>query len=113
MFEFRESAIEGGIIVLALSGRLDALTALELRPTIDRLVEQKKSKVVVDMANLTNIDSSGVGALVSLFKRSRMLGGDVKIANLQGKPLQIFQLLRLDRAFDIFDTVEQAAARFR
>ncbi|HMW03405.1 MAG TPA: STAS domain-containing protein, partial [Acidobacteriota bacterium] len=45
------------------------------------------------------IDSSGVGAIVSLFKRVRTLQGDVKIARLRGQPAEIFKLLRLDRAF--------------
>ena len=49
---------------------------------------------------------------VSLFKRLRTLGGDVKIAGLTGQPKEIFRLLRLDRVFDVFDSVEAAAAKF-
>jgi anti-anti-sigma regulatory factor len=49
---------------------------------------------------------------VSLFKRVRTLQGDVKIARLSGQPAEIFKLLRLDRAFEIFKTIDEAVARF-
>lgn len=100
------------VVVLILKGNLDALTAPELRPTIDDLVSNRKTKVIFDLKDLKLIDSSGVGAIVSLFKRVRMLGGDVKIACLANQPKEIFRLLRLDRAFDLFETVEEAERKF-
>jgi anti-sigma B factor antagonist len=112
MLEFKREALED-VEVLTLKGNLDALTAPELRPTIDELVAHRRTKVVFDLAGLTLIDSSGVGAIVSLFKRVRMLGGDVKIACLANQPKEIFRLLRLDRAFDLFETVEEAQYRFK
>jgi anti-sigma B factor antagonist len=53
--------------------------------------------VVVDLSFLRVIDSSGVGAIVSLYKRVRATGGDVRVVGLRDQPLAIFQLLRLDR----------------
>lgn len=100
------------VVVLILKGNLDALTAPDLRPTIDDLVSSRKTKVIFDLKDLKLIDSSGVGAIVSLFKRVRMLGGDVKIACLANQPKEIFRLLRLDRAFDLFETVEEAERKF-
>ncbi len=111
MLEF-EQTNRDDIVVLTLKGNLDALTATDLRPTIDELVSSRRLKVIFDLAGLTLIDSSGVGAIVSLFKRVRMLGGDVKIACLAHQPKEIFRLLRLDRAFELFDTVEAAEAKF-
>jgi anti-sigma B factor antagonist len=112
MLEFKREDL-GDIEVLILKGNLDALTAPQLRPTIDELVSSRKIRVVFDLRDLTLIDSSGVGAIVSLFKRVRMLGGDVKIACLANQPKEIFRLLRLDRAFDLFDTVEEARGKFK
>ena len=112
MLEFRRDAL-GDVEILTLKGNLDALTAPELRPTIDELVASRKIKVVFNLGELTLIDSSGVGAIVSLFKRVRMLGGDVKIACLANQPKEIFRLLRLDRAFDLFESVEEARSRFK
>ena len=112
MLEFSQSERDG-VTILALKGRLDAITAVELRPTIDELVKAKTLKVVFDLAELKMIDSSGVGAIVSLFKRLRMIGGDVKVAQLAGQPKEIFRLLRLDRAFDLFDTLDAATASMK
>ena len=100
-------------MVFALEGNLDALTAPELKQEIESLMAARKVHVVFDLDQLELIDSSGVGAIVSLFKRVRTVQGDVKIARLRGQPAEIFKLLRLDRAFELFDTVEQAVQRFQ
>jgi anti-sigma B factor antagonist len=112
MLEFRREASDD-IEVLVLKGNLDAITAPDLRPTIEELVAKRRIKVVFDLHDLTLIDSSGVGAIVSLFKKVRLLGGDVKIACLSHQPKEIFRLLRLDRAFDLFETVDEAKLRFQ
>jgi anti-anti-sigma factor len=100
------------VSLLSLKGSLNALTAPEIKPDIDALVAEKRLKVAVDLAELELIDSSGVGAIVSLFKRIRMIGGDVKIAALRGQPKEIFRILRLEKAFDLVPTVADAEARF-
>jgi anti-sigma B factor antagonist len=85
--------------VLKVEGTLDAVSAPELRPALDALVAERRKLVTVDLSALRLIDSSGVGAIVSLFKRIRAEGGEVRISGLRDQPLAIFQLLRLDRVF--------------
>ena len=102
----------GDVTVFSLRGNLDALTAPSLKKEIEALLAARKIHVVFDLGGLELIDSSGVGAIVSLFKRVRTLQGDVKIARLAGQPSEIFNLLRLNRAFEIFDSVDAAVARF-
>ena len=111
MLEY-EKQERGEITVFSLKGNLDALTAPSLKKEIEALMAARKIYVVFDLAGLELIDSSGVGAIVSLFKRVRTLQGDVKIARLTAQPAEIFKLLRLDRAFEIFETIDQAIARF-
>jgi anti-sigma B factor antagonist len=111
MFEHAR-ADRGDVTVLSLKGSLNAITAPEIKPDIDALVTEKRLKVAVDLAELELIDSSGVGAIVSLFKRLRMIGGDVKIAALRGQPKEIFRILRLEKAFDLVATVTEAETRF-
>jgi anti-sigma B factor antagonist len=112
MFEYHREQ-RGPVTILSLRGNLDALTAPELRREIDALVSERRSPVVLDLSGLELVDSSGVGSIVSLLKRLRMLNppGEVKMAELRGQPLQIFQLLRLNKAFDICATVAEAIAR--
>jgi anti-sigma B factor antagonist len=82
---------------LVLTGNLDALTAPPLRDAIDQLVLEECKHIVVDVKELEFIDSSGVGLLVSLFKRTKAHGGNVVIRGAVGQPLAIFKLLRMDR----------------
>ena len=84
---------------MSIEGTLDAVTAPELRPVLDALVSEQRTPVVIDLAGLRLIDSSGVGVLVSLFKRVRANGGEVRIVGLRDQPRAIFRLLRLDRVF--------------
>jgi anti-sigma B factor antagonist len=91
----------GGETVLRIHGVLDAVTAPPLRPAIDAVVEERRRSVTVDLAALHHIDSSGVGVVVSLYKRCREFGGSVRVSGLTGQPLSIFRLLRLDRVFDL------------
>lgn len=92
---------EGAVTVLRISGSLDALSTPELRPTIDALVAEKRPTITVDLSDLRLIDSSGVGAIVSLYKRMRALGAKVEVVGLKDQPLAIFRLLRLDRIFTV------------
>jgi anti-sigma B factor antagonist len=94
---FSISTTDAGITRLAIEGELDAVTVSDLRADIDKLLLRRPSRVEVDLSLLRMVDSSGVGALVSLYKRVRAQGGDVVVMGLRDQPLAIFRLLRLDR----------------
>jgi anti-anti-sigma factor len=84
---------------LEIQGVLDAVTAPEIRATVEAVVAEKRRDVTVDLSALRLIDSSGVGVIVSLYKRCHAFGGTVRLTGLKDQPLQIFRLLRLDRVF--------------
>ena len=83
--------------VLSIAGELDALSVQDLRPVIDRIADDRPSKVLVDLSKLRLIDSSGVGAIVSLFKKVRAYDGSLAVVGTRDQPLAILRLLRLDR----------------
>jgi anti-sigma B factor antagonist len=87
----------GDVTILRIEGALDAMSTPELRPVIDAIVADKRPRVDVELSGLRLIDSSGVGAIVSLYKRMRAQGGQVAVRGLRDQPLAIFRLLRLDR----------------
>ncbi len=91
----------GDLTVLHITGSLDALSTPVLRTMIDELVNEKRLAITVDLSQLRLIDSSGVGAIVSLYKRIRAVGGKVEVTGLKDQPLAIFRLLRLDRVFPV------------
>jgi anti-sigma B factor antagonist len=87
--------------ILEIDGTLDAVTAPDLRTVVDQLVSEERKSVTLELSSLRLIDSSGVGVIVSLFKRVRAHGGQVKIVGLRDQPRAIFRLLRLDRVFPV------------
>lgn len=87
--------------LIVIEGSLDALTAPEIRPHFDRLVAEKRPRVILDLQKVTMIDSSGVGAMVSLFKRIKAEGGVVTVTNAHSQPLSVLKLLKLDKVFGI------------
>jgi anti-sigma B factor antagonist len=97
-FDVQRNGSEATVVI---RGSLDINTAPALGDEIDRLVGTKPTKVVVDLAGLDLIDSSGVAALVKLYKAVRGAGGQVNITNARDQPLAIFKLLRMDKVFNL------------
>jgi anti-sigma B factor antagonist len=95
------TALEGGDCHLRIQGSLDALTVRDIRPIIDAVVADLPKRVIVDFDELTMIDSSGIGAIVSLFKRIKAAGGEVTVARAHDQPLAVLKLLKLDRVFGL------------
>ena len=89
----------GDETILRIEGTLDAATAPDLRNVVDAIVDEGRLLVTLELSGLRLIDSSGGGVIVSLFKRVRALGGQVRITGLRDQPRAIFRLLRLDRVF--------------
>jgi anti-sigma B factor antagonist len=86
---------------LRIEGTLDAVTVAEIRATIDAIVDARRSRVLVDLTELHLIDSSGIGAIVSLYKRLREANCRLDVVGVRDQPLAIFRLLRLDRIFSL------------
>jgi anti-sigma B factor antagonist len=97
-FDVQRSSISTTVTV---RGTLDINTAPHLGEAIDRIVDEKPTLVVVDLSALDLIDSSGVAALVKLYKGVRSLGGDVTVSGARDQPLAIFKLLRMDKVFNL------------
>jgi anti-sigma B factor antagonist len=89
----------GDETILRIEGTLDAATAPDLRTVVDQIVDEGRKLITLELSSLRLIDSSGVGVIVSLFKRVRAGGGQVRIQGLRDQPRAIFRLLRLDRVF--------------
>jgi anti-sigma B factor antagonist len=89
----------GETTTIEIEGALDAVTAPEFRTLVDELVFENRKNITLELSGLRLIDSSGVGVIVSLFKRVRANDGQVRIVGLRDQPRAIFRLLRLDRVF--------------
>jgi anti-sigma B factor antagonist len=99
---------EHGIQVLIMAGELDAASSVQLTQTCEKLLDGGTRRFVFDLKDVTFIDSAGLSTLVRLFKRTRSLSGSLCLAGLQPNVRRVFELTRLDRAFEIAADTAQA-----
>jgi anti-sigma B factor antagonist len=99
-------------LVLKLTGRLDAAAAPQLSKAIEKVLLISPSNLVVNMQEVSFIDSTGLSALVQGMKRCRERQGNLLICGLQQTVRIIFELTRLNKAFDIFIKEEDALHAF-
>lgn len=83
-----------------IDGSLDALAVEILRPNFDALV-QNKSDVSLNLTSVPFIDSSGIGAIVFLFKRLRALDRNLSLIGVHGQPLELLKHLRIDQSISV------------
>ena len=101
-----------GVNVVAPDGRLVAACSEQLREQVTAALENTPN-VLFDLAKMSHIDSSGLGVLVQLLQRATQKGGMVKLACLQPHPRIVFDITKVCRVFEIFDTVDAGLASFK
>jgi anti-sigma B factor antagonist len=99
--DFFDVQRDGTLTRIAVRRMLDINTAPLLSEQVDKVLSAKPSKVVVDLAGLDIIDSSGVAVLVKLYKGVRAAGGTLEVTGARDQPLAIFKLLRMDKVFGL------------
>jgi len=101
---------QNSVEIVALLDRLDAAAAPGLRESLKGIIDRGRSRLVLDLAGVTFIDSSGLSVLVTTLKTARAAGGDVVLLRLPPTVRSLIQLTRLHRVFLIFDDEEGAVA---
>ncbi|HNB52902.1 MAG TPA: STAS domain-containing protein [Anaerolineales bacterium] len=104
--------LKNNIKVLTLSGRFDALTSPSVQAWLDEATQSRPVQIVVNMEAVTFVDSTALSTLVSGMKRARQAEGDLRLCRLQQPVRMIFELTRLDKAFEIFPGEPEAIAAF-
>lgn len=101
---------EGDVTVLEVEGELVVGNRRELKDEVLSRLGEGDDKFVVDFEDASYIDSSGLGVLVSLSKRIREQGGELRLAGLDDDLRTLFELTRLDTLFQIADDRNAALA---
>jgi anti-sigma B factor antagonist len=102
-----------GVAVVDMSGRITlGEGSVVLRDTIRDLVGKGQKKILLNLGNVTYIDSSGIGELVSAFTAVRREGGELKLLNLTKKVHDLLQITKLYTVFDIKDDEATAIKSF-
>ena len=104
----------GAAVVRPTSARVDLEVAGEFRAALVQLIDSGHRHLVVDMSDVSFVDSSGLGALVSALKALKGLkgGGDVRLANVQPPVVALLEIIRLHRVFASYPSVDQAVQSF-
>ena len=103
----------GDVTILQLIGRLELETGdLILRDTINRLVEEGQVKLVLDLKEVTRLDSAGIGMLVSKFLTARRAGGTIKLLHPTERTDHLMNITKLTTIFQVFDDEESAVKSF-
>jgi anti-sigma B factor antagonist len=103
-----------GVIVLDLSGRITlGEGSVQLRDAIRSLISKGSKNILLNMGDVSYIDSSGLGELVSAFTTAKNQQADVKLLNLTKKVHDLLQLTKLYTVFDIKDDEASAIASFK
>lgn len=101
-----------GVVMVAVEGQLIVGNRQELKNLVHEALERGGRKFIVDCTRTGYIDSSGLGALVSMSRKVRETGGEMRIAGLNEDLRSLFELTKLDTLFEILETPEQALAGF-
>jgi anti-sigma B factor antagonist len=96
------------VSVVAPRGRLDLSSAPAFREQVRQLVDSGAARLVVDLGEVTFIDSSGLGSIIAGLKAARQAGGDLRIARGNQQVLLVLDLTSLDRVLRPYETVEEA-----
>ncbi len=102
----------GGVILLKLHGRLDSTTAPELRERVRLNLENGRNLLVLDLSRVTFVDSSGLGSLVAALRSADKAGGNIKISALQPRVRAVFELIRLDHVFEVYEDALSAVRSY-
>jgi len=102
-----------GVTILDLSGQIKlGEGSVTIRDAVRDLLAKGQKKVLLNMGEITYIDSSGVGELVSAFTTVRNAGGEMKLLNLTKRVHDVLQITKLYTVFDIWDDETRAITAF-
>jgi anti-sigma B factor antagonist len=101
-----------GVVVVGVDGQLIVGNRQELKQKVLDALDVGGKKFVIDFTKTGYIDSSGLGVLVSLSKKIREQGGDLRLAGLNEDLQTLFELTKLDTLFAIAKTPAEALAAF-
>jgi len=102
-----------GVTILDLSGRITlGEGSVVLRDQIRDLLGKSEKKILLNLGDVTYIDSSGIGELVSAFTTVRNQGGELKLLNLTKKVHDLLQITKLYTVFDVKDDEASAIKAF-
>src|SRR5262245_9172003 len=105
---------QGSVTIIQPKGKITIGEGdILLRDEITKLLSEEKKKLVLDLGEVSYMDSAGVGELVSVYTSVKNRGGELKLASLTKKIKDLLAITQLLTIFDAFDSTEEAVASFK
>ncbi len=102
------TSMVNGQQVVRVSGEVDLRTSPQLRDALLRFAQKGPDRLIIDLADVDYMDSSGVGTMVELKRVVERRGGQLVLVNLQPRVRSVFEVTQLDRFFDIAADLNEA-----
>lgn len=98
------------VTLLVLEGRIDSTGARELDDRLQSIVAEGHYTLVLDMADVTYINSAGLRTLADILTQTRARSGDLRLVALNAKVERVFKIIGFDKFFDVYPSLEAATA---
>lgn len=105
-----------GVAIVEFADRkiLEELSIQEIGEELYRLVQGEPGiKLLLNFGNVDHLSSAALGMLITLNKKVKETSGELKLSDIKRQIFEVFKITRLDRMFDIYDTADQAVAKFQ
>ena len=113
ILQITKRSVQPGTIVLEITGSIHCgPECAKLGQEVDKLIEARETRVILDMSGVTHADSAAIGAIVKCFTKLKAVNGALRIASVQPMVDYSLKLTKVDRVIDIFPSVDQAAKGF-
>lgn len=99
-------------VICRLEGEVNINNSPELRKDFEEIIKRNEKKVLVDFSGVSYIDSSGLATLIEMLQRLKKIGGSMRFSNMDQKIKNIFEITKLHKLFDIYETRELALKDF-
>lgn len=104
-FEEKEKGMQ---TVVSIAGDIDAYHSPRLKEELEKYIKGDTAEIILDISEVPYIDSAGLGTLVSILRETRTHKKNLKLVGLRQNIKRIFEMTRLDKIFEIFDTVDES-----
>jgi anti-sigma B factor antagonist len=105
-----EERVDQGVPIIAVAGEIDVATAPQLRESLHGVIAQGQATVVLDLLEVSFLDSTALGVLVGALKRCRELGGELHVVVADARIMKIFEITGLTKVFPISSSMTAVSA---
>src|SRR5437867_10164276 len=107
-----EERVRSGVVIIEPKGRLTVETEADFVQTIKKLLDAGRICLVLDLADVPYIDSSGLGAIAHAYTSAWRRGGELKLLNVRHRNRQLLTVTKLITVFDVFESEDDAVRSF-